>query len=62
MGNVGLDSIRWTFLKSRAEPEENVHDASASKAHLYPGMQSNGPVSWCGPAASQSRRCVGIWT
>ena len=31
----GLTPLRWTFLMSRAEPVENVHDDRASKTLLY---------------------------
>jgi site-specific recombinase XerD len=36
----GLDPVRWTFLKSRAETRENVHDDSAFETLLYPRVQS----------------------
>ena len=36
----GLDPVRWTFLMSRAETRENVHDDIASETLLYARVQS----------------------
>jgi hypothetical protein len=35
----GLDPIRWTFQMSRAEPEENVHDDSATETLVHARVQ-----------------------
>ena len=35
----GLTPFWWTFLMSRAEPVENVHDDSASETLLYTRVQ-----------------------
>jgi hypothetical protein len=36
----GLDPVWWTFLISRAETRENVHDDSASETLVYTRVQS----------------------
>ena len=38
--DLGIDPVRWTFLMSRAETRENVHDDSAFETLLYPRVQS----------------------
>jgi hypothetical protein len=38
---VGLDPVWWTFLRSRAETRENVHDDSASETLLYARVQAH---------------------